>query len=954
MTLGASSNSYSDIEAFPSFPLPPSRPQTNDSQPPSTGDENKQSETADFPTPMTFDEIHNNISFREPSLNQFPMPGGAGLNHLPPAPSRPAAPRWSNTQSLSGDKEPKPGLVRRDSNASSRSSASRQPGLMGPPPAPASARPRRLSHMPAPSSSTTAAPGARPPRKSMGPGNLVLDTTNVGIPRRRPSLPSRKAPEKQPGNHQPAAQNATAPNDYLSTPRSQKSRSLQPPSRVFKDNLTIPSAGPETLLSTAPVPANSGPVGSAAPSSATKRLSMMPPHVTGLGARTISPTDARRMKRSSLMPGHHSLANGSVPQADSAHHHSRPRSSQSPSMIPRKSVTPSSSRTTPDNHRKSHNSTTSLSSNSNSNAARAPSGTMLNPRPSQNPPTSRLPTPKARLDSVPPPDEEEVPPVPAIPKAYESPKTDRATHVGTRKSSLPLEPTLSHDSPRTETDSNNSSAVVTPVTEQKQPVAPARTNPFLAEHKPRATRKSLQPLKLPPLNLLPISGQIANKIDSLKPKPVDNAVAPPTTPPPRHHVAKTPNTPMTASRATFGQGPDSTPLALETRSSSSNFAFRTSDPPSAIEDISSLSLDIPPKSGNISPYASSSLGKGSEFSFMHTFAKLNSPRSQTLHPTSHGADDSVSVRTDASDSELDNNGLAANQDKVKTLADKTHDQNKSDSMPPPKFPASATWNNFIHPHSSHGGVRTTYLHSRRRSTASNLDSPRNPSISSNNSAATSSENDLRPQRSAQSLLTPVQKILASSRASPTPKLLSQEEIGSRDDLAADEEMRKLGMKRKDFESAARSLDELRRRAGPKEKATPQLAIKTAKLNIYERGEIIDYREIYFCGTNRARKHVGDLTSSSANFGYDDDRGDYNIVIGDHLAYRYEVIDVLGKGSFGQVVRCIDHKTGGLVAVKIIRNKKRFHQQALIEVNLLKKLKEWVSFAPDSHVCADKT
>jgi dual specificity tyrosine-phosphorylation-regulated kinase 2/3/4 len=88
--------------------------------------------------------------------------------------------------------------------------------------------------------------------------------------------------------------------------------------------------------------------------------------------------------------------------------------------------------------------------------------------------------------------------------------------------------------------------------------------------------------------------------------------------------------------------------------------------------------------------------------------------------------------------------------------------------------------------------------------------------------------------------------------------------------------------------------------------------------------------------------VGELNSSAANFGYDDDRGDYTIVNGDHLSYRYEIIDILGKGSFGQVVRCIDHKTGGLVAVKIIRNKKRFHQQALVEVNILQKLREWVS------------
>jgi dual specificity tyrosine-phosphorylation-regulated kinase 2/3/4 len=159
-------------------------------------------------------------------------------------------------------------------------------------------------------------------------------------------------------------------------------------------------------------------------------------------------------------------------------------------------------------------------------------------------------------------------------------------------------------------------------------------------------------------------------------------------------------------------------------------------------------------------------------------------------------------------------------------------------------------------------------------------------------------------------------------------------------VIADEEMRRLGSKRRDFEKAAKELDELRRKAGPKDRVSPAQALKMANLNIFERGEIIDYRDIFFCGTQNAKKHIGDLHSGAANFGYDDDRGDYNIVMGDHLAYRYEVVDVLGKGSFGQVVRCVDHKTGALVAIKIIRNKKRFHQQALIEVNLLTKLKEW--------------
>ena len=40
-----------------------------------------------------------------------------------------------------------------------------------------------------------------------------------------------------------------------------------------------------------------------------------------------------------------------------------------------------------------------------------------------------------------------------------------------------------------------------------------------------------------------------------------------------------------------------------------------------------------------------------------------------------------------------------------------------------------------------------------------------------------------------------------------------------------------------------------------------------------------------------------------------------------------------------MLKCFDWKTKQLTALKVIRNKKRFHQQALIEVKLLKQLKQ---------------
>ena len=76
-----------------------------------------------------------------------------------------------------------------------------------------------------------------------------------------------------------------------------------------------------------------------------------------------------------------------------------------------------------------------------------------------------------------------------------------------------------------------------------------------------------------------------------------------------------------------------------------------------------------------------------------------------------------------------------------------------------------------------------------------------------------------------------------------------------------------------------------------------------------------------------------------NYGYDDDQGDYNTKLLDHIAYRYEVLDLLGSGSFGQAVKCLDHKNNEIVAVKIVKNKKKFSYQAGMELKILKFLND---------------
>ena len=71
-----------------------------------------------------------------------------------------------------------------------------------------------------------------------------------------------------------------------------------------------------------------------------------------------------------------------------------------------------------------------------------------------------------------------------------------------------------------------------------------------------------------------------------------------------------------------------------------------------------------------------------------------------------------------------------------------------------------------------------------------------------------------------------------------------------------------------------------------------------------------------------------------NYGYDDDTGDYKIVMHDHIGYRYEIVEFLGQGSFGTALRCIDHKKKEQVAVKIVKNKKKYYYQASVELKIL--------------------
>ena len=66
-----------------------------------------------------------------------------------------------------------------------------------------------------------------------------------------------------------------------------------------------------------------------------------------------------------------------------------------------------------------------------------------------------------------------------------------------------------------------------------------------------------------------------------------------------------------------------------------------------------------------------------------------------------------------------------------------------------------------------------------------------------------------------------------------------------------------------------------------------------------------------------------------------------LILYDHdgIDYRYEVLSKLGKGAFGVVYLCKDHKYNKDVAVKVVRNERRFHRQVKYEIDILNMLNE---------------
>ena len=89
----------------------------------------------------------------------------------------------------------------------------------------------------------------------------------------------------------------------------------------------------------------------------------------------------------------------------------------------------------------------------------------------------------------------------------------------------------------------------------------------------------------------------------------------------------------------------------------------------------------------------------------------------------------------------------------------------------------------------------------------------------------------------------------------------------------------------------------------------------------------------------ASKHTSTTTTTTTSSSGGGE-GDYHLVQHEvlySLSSSYEVLEFLGRGTFGQVVKCWKKGTNDIVAIKILKNHPSYARQGQIEVSILQRL-----------------
>ncbi|CAN6461442.1 unnamed protein product [Victoria cruziana] len=109
-----------------------------------------------------------------------------------------------------------------------------------------------------------------------------------------------------------------------------------------------------------------------------------------------------------------------------------------------------------------------------------------------------------------------------------------------------------------------------------------------------------------------------------------------------------------------------------------------------------------------------------------------------------------------------------------------------------------------------------------------------------------------------------------------------------------------------------------------------------------------------CESVYVKRYLTNPSEAVLNDGFDNENSDLvlfvNLVlVNPRSKERYVVKDMLGQGTFGQVVKCWHLETNSFVAVKIIKNQPAYYHQALVEVSILATLNQKFDPEDEHHI-----
>ncbi|KAI5955913.1 YAK1 [Candida jiufengensis] len=115
------------------------------------------------------------------------------------------------------------------------------------------------------------------------------------------------------------------------------------------------------------------------------------------------------------------------------------------------------------------------------------------------------------------------------------------------------------------------------------------------------------------------------------------------------------------------------------------------------------------------------------------------------------------------------------------------------------------------------------------------------------------------------------------------------------------------------------------------------------LSVYltESYSICQPRKFQYSKSTNPKRVLTKPSDPKFNNGFDNEESDYilyvNDILGSEEGRKYMVLDLLGSGTFGQVVKCQNLTNQTVCAVKVIKSKPAYMNQSLTEVRLLEYL-----------------